>query len=283
MGEADSRARPQNSLLEEDLEFDRAMKPVPLITEEKVLSLEELIKARIMEGRFDDVIRIRPMDDKAFLPSRILELQDTKSTQSLSQIYENEYMAVQGETSKVDDRDGKLKKEHDEIEALWDKICEKLDALSNAHFVPKQVSLHATYIIHRGSNDLFQPKSIISSVSDVSTAAMESALPTTKSATSMLAPEEVFAAEGSQLRARSEMEPQEKKALRAKERKLRKKQRDQLDKTVDKTARARSIGGVKKQKQVALASIVKNGKGVTVVGKSAKDLKGASDKRRKMS
>ena len=46
-----------------------------------------------------------------------------------------------------------------------------------------------------------------------------------------------------------------------------------LDKTVDKVARSRNPGSVKKQKQAALESIVKHGKGVTVVGKAARDLK----------
>ena len=138
MGEAGSRARPQNSLLEEDLEFDRVMKAVPIITEEIVQSLEETIKARILENRFDNVIRLRPLEDKPFLPSRLLELQDTKSTQSLAQIYENDYIDSAGAQA-ADDRDGKLKKEHDAIEALWEKISGKLDALCNAHFTPKQV------------------------------------------------------------------------------------------------------------------------------------------------
>lgn len=138
MGEAGSRQRPQNSLLEEDLEFERVMKAVPVTTEESVKSLEEKIKARILEGRYDDVVRIRPLEDKPFLPSRLLELNDSKSTQSLAQIYENDYVASQTGVS-TDDRDGKLKKEHDEIDLLWDKICNKLDALCNAHFVPKQV------------------------------------------------------------------------------------------------------------------------------------------------
>lgn len=140
-GEADSRQRPQNSLLEEDLEFDRVRKAAPVITEEVVQSLEERIKARILEGRFDDVVRIRPLDDKPFLPSKYLELQDTKSTQSLAQIYESEYLNSQSGGSLPDDRDGRLKKEHDEITIIWDKICSKLDALSNAHFVPKQVRI----------------------------------------------------------------------------------------------------------------------------------------------
>lgn len=139
MGEATSKARPQNSLLEEDLEFERLMKAVPVITEETVQGLEERIKARIMEGRFDDVVRLRPVDDKPFLPSRFFELQDTKSSQSLAQIYEDEYTAAQSGGVAGEDRDGKLKKEHDEIEKLWEGICGKLDALCNAHFTPKQV------------------------------------------------------------------------------------------------------------------------------------------------
>jgi U3 small nucleolar RNA-associated protein MPP10 len=146
-GETDSRQRPQNSLLEEDLEFDRVRKAVPVITEEVVQSLEERIKARVLEGRFDDVVRIRPLEDKPFLPSKLLELQDTKSTQSLAQIYESEYLANQTGGSLPDDRDGRLKKEHDEITILWEKMCSKLDALSNAHFVPKQVNILATCVL----------------------------------------------------------------------------------------------------------------------------------------
>lgn len=137
-GEVTSRARPQNGLLEEDLEFERVMKPVPVVSEEVVQNLEARIKARIIEGRFDDVERKRAVDDKPFLPSRIIELQDTKSKESLAQIYENEFVAAQT-GSTTDDRDGKLRKEHEEMEKLWEGICYKLDALCNAHFTPKQV------------------------------------------------------------------------------------------------------------------------------------------------
>lgn len=144
MGEADSRSRPQNSLLEEDLEFDRVMKAIPVITEEVVKSLEERIKTRILENRFDDVVRIRPLDDKPFLPSRFFDLKDTKSTQSLAQIYEDEYVAAQTDGVAGDDRDGKLKKEHEEIEKLWESISYKLDALCNTHFTPKQVCLYSS-------------------------------------------------------------------------------------------------------------------------------------------
>lgn len=93
-----------------------------------------------MQNRFDDVVRKRAVDDKPFLPSRVFELQDTQSSRSLAQIYEDEYSAArEGDIAKGDDRDGKLAKAHEEIEQMWGAICYKLDALSNAHFTPKQV------------------------------------------------------------------------------------------------------------------------------------------------
>lgn len=248
MGEASSKSRPKESLLQEDLEFERIAKTVPIITEKAVESVEARIKARILEGRFDDVVRRRPMDDKPFLPSRFFELQDSKSQQSLAQIYENEYVAAQTGTS-TDDRDGKLKREHDEITKLWETICNKLDALCNAHYVPKQ------------------PKATISTISDAPAATLESALPVGKSMSSMLAPEEVFAPASSDPRTRSELAPAEKRSLRAKVRKARKKAHDKLEKGVDKYAK---VKGVKQQKEAALKSLVKSGKGVTVVGKETK-------------
>src|ERR1700722_18664585 len=123
-GEANARSRPQNSLLEEDLEFERAMKVVPEVTEETVQDLEERIKSRILEGRFDDVVRKRPMDDKPFLPSRFFELKDTKSAQSLAQIYETEYMATQTAGVPGEDRDGKLKRDHEKLNKIGKAFAE---------------------------------------------------------------------------------------------------------------------------------------------------------------
>jgi len=111
-----------------------------------------------------------------------------------------------------------------------------------------------------------QPKASISTVSNVSAATLESTLPTSKSTFSMLAPEEIFSTASSALRARSELTPAEKRALRAKERKARRKTRDALDKSVDK------MKSIKKQKDAALKNVVKSGKGVTVVGKKTKDV-----------
>lgn len=275
LGEATSRSRPQNSLLEEDLEFERVMKSVPVITEEVVHSLEERIKAHILESQFDDVVRKRPVDDKPFLPSRFFELQDTKSKQSLAEIYEDEYTAAQTGGVSGEDRDGKLKKEHQEIEKLWENICSKLDALCNAHFTPKAVS-HTTISYAQRDIDLqfLQPKATITSVSNVAAATLESALPTTKATTTMLAPEEVFAPASSDLRARSELTPAEKRALRNKQKKAKKKAHDAIERGVQKFGRPKGAGDVKRQKEAALKTLVKTGKGVTVVGKKSKEGEG---------
>lgn len=156
LGEASAKTRPENSLLEEDLDFEQMGKVVPVVTEERVASLEELIKKRILDvsrpfwapnggtgliaqNNFDSPVRVRAFEPTPFLPSRFFELQDTQSSKSLSQIYEEEYQAAATGSKIKDPRDEKLKKEHEEIEKLWGEIVYKLDALSSLNFVPKQV------------------------------------------------------------------------------------------------------------------------------------------------
>ena len=66
-GEADSRSRPLNSLLEETLDFDVNAKPVPVVTEEVTRGLEDIIKYRIIEGAFDDPVKKRLADEQKVL------------------------------------------------------------------------------------------------------------------------------------------------------------------------------------------------------------------------
>lgn len=68
LGEATATKRPANSLLEEDLEFDFAARPAPVITEAVTKSIEDLIKYRIFHEAFDDPIA-RQKEDEVSLPS----------------------------------------------------------------------------------------------------------------------------------------------------------------------------------------------------------------------
>ena len=83
----------------------------------------------------------------------------------------------------------------------------------------------------------------------------------------MLAPEEVYERSSADPRARGELSPKEKRVARNKLKKAKKKARDALDRNVDKFAKTKGSGSVKAQKSAALRSVVKSGKGVTVVGK----------------
>jgi U3 small nucleolar RNA-associated protein MPP10 len=86
----------------------------------------------------------------------------------------------------------------------------------------------------------------------------------------MLTPEEIYERSSSDPRARGELSPEEKRAARNKQKRAKKRARDALDNSVDKFAKTKRPGGIKAQKSAALRSIVKSGKGVTVVGKLKK-------------
>lgn len=126
-----------------------------------------------------------------------------------------------------------------------------------------------------------QPSATISTLSNVATATLESALPTTASTSTLLAPEELLAPASSDIRDRSELTPAEKRAARTKDRKKRKTQSDAVKSFVS-TRGGPKVGGrtksasARKEKDEALKSLVKNGKGVTVVGKESANLKRAA-------
>ncbi|KAL8909764.1 MAG: hypothetical protein Q9207_000074 [Kuettlingeria erythrocarpa] len=180
-GEARAADRPMNSLLEEDLDFERAGKPVPVITNEVSEDIEALIKRRIVNREFDEVIRRRPGDlvtgASAARRGRF-ELDDTKPQQSLAEMYEADHLKKVDPAGYVDKRDEKLKKEHAAVESLWADISAKLDSLSNWHYKPKP------------------PQASITVVSDVPKVNMEDARPSAGEGMgaeeSMLAPQEVY-------------------------------------------------------------------------------------------
>jgi U3 small nucleolar RNA-associated protein MPP10 len=137
-GEARAADRPLNSLLEEDLDFERAGKPVPVITQEVSEDIEALIKRRILAQDFDELIRRRP-DDLATGPRTrrgLIELSDTKSSKGLAEMYEDEYRA-QTDPNYVAEKDSKLAAAHTEISTLWKNVSASLDALSSWHYKPK--------------------------------------------------------------------------------------------------------------------------------------------------
>lgn len=181
-GEARASDRPINSLLEEDLDFERAGKPVPVITNEVSEDIEAMIKRRILAREFDEVIRRRP-DNLATESIRRgrFELDDTKPQQSLAEIYEAEHLRASNPDTYMDATSTKLKQDTDAAQALWKEVSAKLDALCSLHYRPKP------------------PQASISVVADVPAITIEDARPSVGTdmgggAASMLAPQEIYVA-----------------------------------------------------------------------------------------
>lgn len=181
-GEARATDRPINSLLEEDLDFERAGKPVPVITNEVSEDIEAMIKRRILAREFDEVIRRRP-DNLATETIRRgrFELDDSKPQQSLAEIYEAEHLRASNPDTYMDATSTKLKQDTDAAQALWKEVSAQLDALCSLHYRPKP------------------PQVNISVVADVPAITIEDARPSAGAdmgggAASMLAPQEIYVA-----------------------------------------------------------------------------------------
>lgn len=247
-GEARAPERPLNSLIEEDLDFERIGKPVPVVTTEISESIEELIKRRILAKEFDEIIRRRPGTVGAQDSRKPrFELDDSKAQQSLAETYEADHLRAT-DPNYIDPKNQKLNKEHAEITNLWKEISGQLDTLSNWHYKPKA------------------PQANINVVTDVGTVMMEDARPSAGGAVSestALAPQEIYALgndnkaagevvlkTGASI-AKDEMTREEKAKLRRQQKKQKKASFNQSDKRSDKAAEKQQLvsdlkkGGVK--------------------------------------
>ncbi|KAF3214331.1 U3 snoRNP protein [Orbilia oligospora] len=134
-GETNSKQRPFNSLLQEDLDFERIGKPVPVVTQESTVTLEELIKGRIITERFDEIVR-RNIEHHGKSRRSIVELEDSKSKVGLAEVYEQEHLETMTPT-RSKSADVKSNALRSEIDSLFSMVSNQLDLLSSWHFTPK--------------------------------------------------------------------------------------------------------------------------------------------------
>ncbi|MBN3306646.1 MPP10 protein, partial [Amia calva] len=168
MGEVSSQKRPENSLLAEDLAFDQATRHAPVITEETTLHLDDIIKQRIKDQAWDDVVRKEKPKENTFEYKKRLTLDHEKSKLSLAEVYEQEYLKQTQQKKEEEENPA-----HVEIQKLMDSIFLKLDALSNFQFTPKP------------------PVPEVKIVSNLPSITMEEVAPVSVSDATLLAPEEI--------------------------------------------------------------------------------------------
>ncbi|XP_071098708.1 U3 small nucleolar ribonucleoprotein protein MPP10-like [Haliotis cracherodii] len=238
-GEVAGPARPENSLLEEHLQFDVTTRAAPVVTEETTKTIEDIVRQRIKDKAWDDVERkVKPKGDVFEYKKRIV-LDQEKSKQSLGDVYEQEFLKQQKEEKEErEEEDPK----HENIRKSMRSLFLKLDALSNFHYTPKEA----------------RPELRI--VSNIPTIAMEEVAPVSVSDQKLLAPEEVKEKAKRDLKGETERTTEDKKRdhREKKERKrARRKEREQREKLVSKLNPGL---GNKYSKEKALRDLEKIGK-----------------------
>ena len=151
-GEVAAIERPDNALLEEDLDFETVTKQAPVITEEVSRRLEDIIKQRIKDQSWDDVERkVKPIDNPYDYKKKLI-LDQEKSKLSLAQVYEEEYLQQKGDldatrrtpvagSAMVEDMlDEDKPQSLDEIKRRMKDLFAKLDVLTHYHYTPQAVN-----------------------------------------------------------------------------------------------------------------------------------------------
>ncbi|XP_038825540.1 U3 small nucleolar ribonucleoprotein protein MPP10-like [Salvelinus namaycush] len=241
-GEVSAQTRPENSLLEVDVAFDSASRMAPAVTEETTLQLEDIIKQRIKDQVWDDVVHKEKPKEEVFEYKKRLTLDHEKSKLSLAEVYEQEYLKQNQQ--KTEDEENPA---HAEIQKLMDSLFLKLDALSNFHFTPKP------------------PVPEVKVVSNLPSIAMEEVAPVSASNATLLAPEEVKGKnKAGDVLGDSEKTPTDKKRERRKKKKVKRIKIHEKEKR-QKLKEANRTGENKKQSK---AEVAENLKKLTKGGKA---------------
>ncbi|KFU96974.1 U3 small nucleolar ribonucleoprotein MPP10, partial [Pterocles gutturalis] len=240
-GEVTGHKRPENSLLEETVFFDHAVRMAPVITEETTFQLEDIIKQRILDEAWDDVVPKEKPKEEAFEYKKRITLDHEKSKLSLAEIYEQEYMKLHQQ--KTEDEENP---EHKEIQEMMDSLFLKLDALCNFHFTPKP------------------PVPEVKIVSNLPAVSMEEVAPVAVSDAALLAPEEIKEKnKAGDVKTDAEKTPTDKKRERRKK-KLRKRmklrEKEKRQKLLEKMKPEQGTKLSKKAAAAKLRKLTKEGK-----------------------
>ncbi|KAB7499341.1 U3 small nucleolar ribonucleoprotein MPP10, partial [Armadillidium nasatum] len=209
-GEVKKVDRPENSTLEHHLETVVAVRMKPVITEEVNKKIEGLILTRIKNQSFDSVERkIKPVVDPSQFKQKLI-LDQEKSSKSLAEIYEEEYLKKQEETKPKSQTVHSVLSEadenhelpiHREIKRGMKSLFTKLDSLFHFHYTP-----------------IYKPPEV-KVVKNVQAITIEESTPAIVSDATLLAPQEIVAPIRGELKGKTEKDKTDRKRERRSKRK----------------------------------------------------------------
>lgn len=253
-GEVGAAMRPENSLLEEHLMFDHTSRTAPEITEETTQNLEDIIRQRIKDKAWDDVVRKHRTKEEPYEFKKRVQLDQEKSTMSLSQIYEQEFLKQQ-----ADEEEEKTNPQHEEIKKMMQSLFRKLDALSNFHYTPKPAIAE------------------VKIVSNLPSISMEEVTPVAVSDAGLLAPEEIKAKTKGELKGKGERTATDKKRERRQKKAAKRERQREKEKRQKAVEKVNPGLGNKYSKERAMRDLEKQSKVLgnveLVKGKKEKSLK----------
>lgn len=208
-GEVVAHARPKDSLLDADLEHDIAARPRLIVTPETTESVEELIRQRIFDRLYDDVVSILPVEyeeAKRKKKKDAPEVSQEKAGEGLGDLYAREFVEQREKVSKAADAAGLVKKDEDpaetveqvEVNKLYKRLCIKLDSLASLHFTPSTPKASEEMEVKPNAPAL----------------AAEEAIPEAVSDGALLAPREVHVADKKELQGEVETTTEERRRRR---------------------------------------------------------------------
>ncbi|XP_076806714.1 U3 small nucleolar ribonucleoprotein MPP10-like [Clavelina lepadiformis] len=244
-GEVTSDKRPVNSLLEEVLTFNQSDRTAPDITDEHTFDMETMIRQRIKDKAYDDVVRkIKETKDPQEYKKKVV-LDSEKSKMSLQEIYEKEYLTKMSNEKPEEKEDP----ERIELKTLMHELFKKLDALSNFHFRSAP------------------PDPEIKVITNLPSLAMEEVQPVTHTNADRLAPEEIMEKKDlkSDLEKTSTDRKRERRKKAARQKARAKNREEKLLQLADTNEKLKTVQAIKQLEQAAKApgsqtTIIKNAK-----------------------
>lgn len=210
-GEVDAHGRPLNSLLESEFEHDIVAKPKSAPSAEAAASVEDIIRQRVFDNLYDDVVRKLPADYEKEKTKRKNEgppeISQQRPEEGLAELYEREYAEEREKVSKAAeaasgitqrDEDPEDTPEQAEVNKLFKRLSNKLDALASLHFTPAPPKLPVEMEVKPNVPALNAEEAIPEAVSDAA----------------LLAPREVHSARDSDLQGELELNKEERRTRR---------------------------------------------------------------------